>query len=110
MSVYAARHHYKLLDLALEVGEQINAKTSWYGSANFQVGDLNNNRIAAGFDNDQAQFTVTGKSAMGSNTRLMAGVRHKYSPATSVDFSLGWARGWDRSTDIQARFGLSKSF
>jgi len=110
IAIDSTRYSYKLMDLALELGSQINSHTSWYGSVTYQAGDLNKNSVTAGMDNDQARFTVTGKSAMASNSRLMTGLRHQYSPDTSIEASIGVARGWDRSNEIQANFGLIKSF
>lgn len=110
MAVHADRHRYTLLDLGVEMGRQVSASTHWYGSAHYQSGKLNQSTITAGFDNDQARVTVAGKSALSSNLRLMTGLRHQYSPDTSIDASIGVARGWDRSSDIQVRVGLTKSF
>lgn len=110
MAVHADRHRYTLLDLGVEMGRQVSASTHWYGSAHYQSGKLNQSTITAGLDNDQARVTVAGKSALSSNLRLMTGLRHQYSSDTSIDASIGVARGWDRSSDIQVRVGLTKSF
>lgn len=110
MSVHASRYGFKMMDLGLEFGNQINSKTQWYGAVNYQVGDLNKNTVKVGFDNDQAQFNVEAKSAMSANGKLSTGLRHQYSNDLSIDASIGLARSWDRQSNVLGRIELSKSF
>lgn len=110
MSIHASRYGFKMMDLGLEFGNQINAKTQWYGSVNYQLGDLNKNTVKAGFDNEQAQFSVEAKSAMSSNGKLLTGLRHQYSSDLTIDASIGLARSWDRQSNVLGRVELSKSF
>jgi hypothetical protein len=110
MSIHASRYGFKMMDLGLEFGNQINSATQWYGSVNYQLGDLNKNTVKAGFDNDQAQFSVEAKSAMNSNGKLLTGLRHQYSSDLTIDASIGLARSWDRQSNVLGRVELSKSF
>jgi autotransporter-associated beta strand protein len=110
LSVHAEKYHFNQVALAVELGKQISTLTNWYGSLSYESGHHNKNAVTVGYDNDQARFIVNGKSAMTSNARLMTGIRHQYSEGTSLESSIGWARGWNGSTDVQARIGLVKKF
>jgi uncharacterized protein affecting Mg2+/Co2+ transport len=98
------------LALAVELGTQVTSLSSWYGSLNVETGNQNKNSVTVGYDNDQAQFTVNGRSAMSSNARLMTGLRHQYSQGTTLESAVGLARGWNGGSDVQARIGLVKKF
>ena len=110
ISVHANRYGFKMMDLGLEVGGQINAATQWYGAANYQASDLNNYTIKAGFDNDQAIVNVNARSAMGANSTLVTGMRYKYSNDVRVDASLSLGKSWDRMSNFFGRVEISKSF
>lgn len=110
MSVHSSRYGYKLMDLGLEVGNQINSTTNWYGAVHYQAGDLNKNTVTAGFDKDQALANVEAKSSLSSNAKLLTGFRHQYASDVALDASLGLARSWDGKSDALARIELSKSF
>jgi hypothetical protein len=110
MSIHASRYGFKVVDLGVEFGGQLNSSTQWYGSVNYQMGDLNNNTVKAGYDNDQAQFSVEAKSAMNANGKLLTGIRHKYSSDLTLDASIGLARSWDRLSNFLGRVELTKSF
>ena len=110
MAVLEDSYRFNQINLGVELGAQISSLSSWYGSLNYEAGDQNKNSVTVGYDNDQARFTVNGRSAMASNTRFMTGIRHQYAPDTSVESSVGVARGWNGSSDFQARIGLLKSF
>lgn len=110
LSVHADKYSYNQLALAVELGTQVSSLTSWYGSLNYETGNQNKNSVTVGYDNDQAQFSVNGRSAMASNARLMTGFRHQYSQGTTLESAIGLARGWNGSSDVQARIGLVKKF
>ena len=110
MAVLEDSYRFNQINLGVELGAQISSLSSWYGSLNYEAGDQNKNSVTVGYANDQARFTVNGRSAMASNTRFMTGIRHQYAPDTSVESSVGVARGWNGSSDFQARIGLLKSF
>jgi autotransporter-associated beta strand protein len=110
LSVHADRYSYNQVALAVELGKQVTSLSSWYGSLNVQTGNQNKNSVTVGYDNDQAQFTVNGRSAMASNARLMTGLRHQYSQGTTLESAVGVARGWNGGSDVQARIGLMKKF
>jgi hypothetical protein len=110
ISVHANRYGFKMMDLGLEVGGQINAATQWYGAANYQASDLSNYTVRAGFDNDQAIVNVNARSAMGNNSTLLTGMRYKYSNDVRVDASLSLGKSWDRKSNFFGRVEISKSF
>lgn len=110
LSVAADTYSYKQIDLGIEFGAQINKLATWYGSLNYGAGNRHKDTVTVGYDNDQAKFTVEGRSAMSSNTQLMTGIRYQYAPDTSFESSIGVSRGWDRGSDVQARIGFVKTF
>jgi fibronectin-binding autotransporter adhesin len=110
LSVDAQTYSYSQVNLGIEFGAQINTLATWYGSLNYSAGNRNKDTVTAGYDNDQAKFTVQARSAMSSNTQLMTGIRYQYAPDASFESSIGVSRGWDRGSDVQARIGFVKTF
>lgn len=110
LAVHKDTYDYKQIDLGVEVGAQVNSLATWYGSLHYSAGTRNKDTVTVGYDNDQAKFTVTGRSAMSSNTQLMTGIRYQYAPDTSFESSIGVSRGWDTGSDVQARIGFVKTF
>lgn len=110
LSVYADKYNYQSVDFGVELGSQISALTNWYGSLNINSMNINKDNVTAGYDNDQAKFTVLGRSAMSTNSQLMTGIRYKYADDAMIETSIGVSRAWDKGTDMQARVGFIKSF
>lgn len=110
LTVHADKYSYNRLALAVELGTQVSSATNLYAALNYEAGSQNKRSVSVGYDNNQARFSVDGRSAMASNARLMGGVRHQYSADTSFEASIGLARAWNGGSDTQARIGFMKKF